>query len=133
MTEQKTLVERYTEGFRRGDLPQILSCLADDVVWELHGSKTLVGKQAFAAEADSGGTPNPELTLDRLVEEGDAVAVVGHGSVVLGHGDPVQFEYAEVFTFTDGFFSRPDTFHVWLGDLTARSEPQAPSRHAHDA
>ena len=119
MSQQKTLVERYTEGFRRGDLPQILSCLADDVVWELHGSKTLAGKEAFAAEAVSGGASNPELTLDRLVEDGDAVAVLGHGSVVLGGGEPVEFEYAEVFTFTEGLISRLDTFHVWLGALPA--------------
>ena len=70
MTEQKAVVEAYTEGFRTGDLAKIVSCLSDDVVWELHGDKTLVGRDAFAAEADSGDGPNPQLTLDRLVEEG---------------------------------------------------------------
>jgi ketosteroid isomerase-like protein len=116
MTEQKAVVERYTEGFRRGDLAQILSCLSDDVVWALHGAKTLEGKDAFAAEADSGDGPNPDLTLDRLVEEGDTVAVVGHGNVSLG-GDPLDFVYSEVFTFTDGLVSRLDTFHIWLGKV----------------
>ena len=87
-------------------------------MWALHGAKTLVGKDAFAAEADSGGGPNPELTPDRLVEEGDTVAVVGHGCVSLG-GDPVDFVYSEVFTFTDGLVSRLDTFHIWLGEVPA--------------
>jgi uncharacterized protein len=118
VTKQKAVVEKYTEGFRRGDLAQIVSCLTDDVVWALHGAKTLVGKGAFAAEADSGDGPNPELTLDRLVEEGDTVAVVGHGSVSLG-GAPVDFVYSEVFTFTDGLVSRLDTFHIWLGEVPA--------------
>jgi uncharacterized protein len=118
MTEQRALVERYTEGFRRGDLARILSCLTEDVVWALHGAKTLVGKDAFAAEADSGGGPNPDLTLDRLIEEGDTVAVVGHGSVSLG-GDPRAFVYSEVFTFTDGLVSRLDTFHIWLDQAPA--------------
>jgi ketosteroid isomerase-like protein len=113
------VVERYTDGFRGGDVGQILSCLTDDVVWELHGAKTLVGKDAFAAEADSGGGPNPELALDRLVEEGDTVAVVGHGSVAIGGGDPVDFVYSEVFTFTGGLVSRLDTFHIWLGEVPA--------------
>ena len=117
MTQQKAVVERYTDGFRTGDLAKILSCLTDDVVWELHGAKMLVGKSAFAAEADSGGGPNPQLTLDRLVEKGDAVAVLGHGSGEFGNGDPVEFTYAEVFTFTDGLVSRLDTFHVWLGEV----------------
>ena len=30
---------------------------------------------------------------------------------------PVDFTYAEVFTFTDGLVSRLDTFHVWLGEV----------------
>jgi hypothetical protein len=95
VTKQKAVVEKYTEGF-----------------W------TLVGKDAFAAEADSDDGPNPELTLDRLVEEGDTVAVVGHGSVSLG-GDPQAFVYSEVFTFTDGLVSRLDTIHIWLGKVPA--------------
>ncbi|HEX2400436.1 MAG TPA: nuclear transport factor 2 family protein [Mycobacterium sp.] len=118
MTQQKAVVEKYTDGFRRGDLAQILSCLTDDVVWALHGAKTLVGKDAFAAEADSGDGPNPELTLDRLVEENDTVAVIGDGSVSLG-GDPHAFVYSEVFTFADGLVSRLDTFHIWLGEPPA--------------
>jgi uncharacterized protein len=118
VTQQKAVVEKYTDGFRRGDLAQIVSCLTDDVVWALHGAKTLVGKDAFAAEADSGDGPNPELTLDRLVEEGDTVAAVGHGNVSLG-GDPHPFVYSEVFTFTGGLVSRLDTFHIWLGEVPA--------------
>ena len=115
VSAQKAVVEKYTDGFRRGDLSQILSCLTDDVVWVLHGAKTLVGKEAFAAEAESGDGPYPELTLDRLIEEGNTVAVVG-GSVSLG-GEPVDFVYSEVFTFTGGLVSRLDTFHIWLGEV----------------
>jgi hypothetical protein len=47
---QKATVQRYTDGFRSGDLAKmakILSCLTDDVVWALHGEKTLTGRDAF--------------------------------------------------------------------------------------
>ena len=115
VTAQKMVVEKYTDGFRRGDLAQILSCLTDDVVWALHGAKTLVGKEAFAEEADGAGGPLPDLTLDRIVEEGDTVAVIGHGNVSMGD-DPRAFVYSEVFTFTGGLVSRLDTFHIWLGE-----------------
>jgi uncharacterized protein len=126
VTQQKAAVEKYTDGFRSGDLAQIVSCLTDDVVWALHGAKTLVGKDGFAAEADSGDGPNPQLTRGRLIEEGDTVAVIGHGCVSLG-GGPVDFspasgrcpQYSEVFTFTDGLVSRLDTFHIWLGEVPA--------------
>jgi uncharacterized protein len=116
MSAQKAVVERYTDGFRRGELADILSCLRDDVVWVLHGDKTLVGKQAFAAEADNGGGPTPELHLDKLIEEGDAVAVVGHGCVVLDR-ETRHFVYSEVFTFEGALVTRLDTFHVWLGPV----------------
>jgi len=119
VSSQKATVQRYTEGFRSGDLAQIVSCLSDDVVWALHGMKTLTGRDAFAAEADAAGGPTPQLHLDRMIEEGDTVAVVGHGSVDMGTGDPVDFVYSEVFTFRDGLVSRLDTFHVWLGEVPA--------------
>jgi hypothetical protein len=47
------------------------------------------------------------------------VAVVGHGSVDLSTGAPVDFVYSEVFTFRDALVSRLDTFHVWLGEVPA--------------
>jgi ketosteroid isomerase-like protein len=37
MTKDKKSVERYMDGFRRGDREQILSCLTDDVEWQLPG------------------------------------------------------------------------------------------------
>jgi hypothetical protein len=96
----------------------IASCLCDDVVWALHGDKILTGKDAFTEEADSGGGPNPELVLDRLIEEADTVVAVGHGSVDMGACGAIDFVYSEV-TFTDRLVSRLDTFHVWLGELPA--------------
>ena len=36
VTEQKAVVEKYTDGFRRGDLAQILSCLTEDVGGDPH-------------------------------------------------------------------------------------------------
>jgi ketosteroid isomerase-like protein len=47
MSARKNVVEKYIEGFRRRDHAQILSCLTDDIVWVLHGAKTLKGKAAF--------------------------------------------------------------------------------------
>ena len=47
MSPRKSIVEKYIEGFNRSDHAQILSCLADDVVWALHGYRTLEGKEAL--------------------------------------------------------------------------------------
>lgn len=37
MSARKTVVEQYVEGFRHSDHGQVLSCLTDDVTWEIHG------------------------------------------------------------------------------------------------
>jgi ketosteroid isomerase-like protein len=39
VSTHKAIVEKYIEGFRRSDHARILSCLTDDVVWQLHGYK----------------------------------------------------------------------------------------------
>jgi ketosteroid isomerase-like protein len=118
VSTRKGIVEMYIDGFRRGDLTQILSCLTDDVVWA-HGDKTLQGRDAFAAEAANDGGPNPTLILDRLVEEDDSVVAMGHGDVVLGGGDPADFVFCEVFSFAGDAVRRLDTFHVWLNGTPA--------------
>jgi uncharacterized protein len=50
MTDNKKTVERYLDGFNKSDHRQILSCLTEDVEWEMPGAFHLVGKQAFDKE-----------------------------------------------------------------------------------
>lgn len=37
MTENTRTIEQYMAGFRASDHPQILSCLTEDVEWEIPG------------------------------------------------------------------------------------------------
>jgi ketosteroid isomerase-like protein len=115
VSSRKRIVEKYIDGFRRSDHAQILSCLTDDVVWELHGYKTIEGKEAFDAEIESEGFEgSPTLTIDRLIEEDDTVVATGGGSVAKKGGDRLRFVFCEVFTFTGDAVSRLETYHVWL-------------------
>lgn len=115
MSNRKRIVERYIDGFRRSDHAQILSCLTDDVVWALHGHKTLHGKDAFDAEIETEGFEgNPAITIDRLIEEGESVVATGGGSVTEEGGRSREFVFCEVFSFTGNAVSRLDTYHVWL-------------------
>ena len=114
MSTRKTVIEKYIDGFRRSDHAQILSCLADDVVWVLHGHKTLRGKHAFDAEIENEAFEgHPTINLERLIEEGDCVAVTGNGTATKKGGERVHFVFSEVFTFTGDLVSRLDTYHVW--------------------
>ena len=74
MTRHKEVVEAYVEGFRCSDHEALLACLADDIVWVLHGYRTLRGKDAFDGEIENdAAVGSPTLSLDRLIEEGDIV------------------------------------------------------------
>jgi ketosteroid isomerase-like protein len=59
MSHRKQVVEQYIEGFRRTDHELILSCVTDDVVWVLHGYKSLQGKAAFNDEIDNAAFVGP--------------------------------------------------------------------------
>jgi uncharacterized protein len=115
MSRRKEVVEKYMEGFRRSDHEQILSCLTDDVVWELFGYTTLTGKDAFDKETENPAfVGSPELTIDRLIEEADTVVAVGKGKAARRDGEPLVFVFSDVFTFTGDKISRLETYQVNL-------------------
>jgi ketosteroid isomerase-like protein len=116
MSDHKPVVEQYIEGFRSGDRAQVLACLADDVVWTIHGAQTIEGKDAFGREMAAGeGYGPPDLVLDDLVEQGETVVAIGHGQ--LGpDGDRVAFVFSEVFRFRRELVRSLDTFHIDLTD-----------------
>ncbi len=115
MTKRKEIVERYFEGFRRSDHDLILSCLTDDVLWEIHGHTTLTGKEAFDAEIENEGFQgSPALTVDRLVEEGEVVVAVGSGAAAKAGGGTLEFVFSDVFTFNGDAIGRIETYQVNL-------------------
>jgi ketosteroid isomerase-like protein len=55
MTENKRTVDKYMDGFRKSDHARILSCLMDDIEWEIPGAFHLIGKDAFDEEIENEG------------------------------------------------------------------------------
>ncbi len=51
----KEVVETYMEGDSTGDNAKILSCLAEDVIWEMAGFFNLKGKDQFDKEIIADG------------------------------------------------------------------------------
>lgn len=125
MTVQKQVVETYIEGFRRTDHQAILSCLADDVVWVLHGYRTVEGKDAFDREIENDAAVGaPALFIDRMIEEGPTVVAFGHGEMTLKEAGKVAFVFVEAFTFQGEKVSRLETFHI---NVSADALFQAPN------
>jgi len=115
LASHKQVVEAYIDGFRRTDHEAILACLADDIVWVLHGYRTLRGKEAFDGEIENdAAVGSPTLNLDHLVEKGDTVVAIGNGEMTLTEAGRVPFVFAEVFTFTGDRIGRLETLHINL-------------------
>ena len=80
MTENKSTVEKYMDGFRKSDHELILSCVTDDIEWEMPGGFHLIGKEAFDKEIENDAfVGSPTITVTRTIEENDVV--VAEGSV----------------------------------------------------
>jgi hypothetical protein len=117
METHKDVVQRYIEGFRRMDRARILECLTEDFDWVLHGHKATHGKAAFAAEInDDFFDGRPVIEIERMIEQGDTIALTGKGTVTKPGGETARFVFSEVFVFSVHRIRRVETFHVWVGN-----------------
>ena len=107
MTENKRVVEKYLEGFRRSDHEMILSCLTDDVVWDLPGAFHLVGKVAFDREIENPAFKGkPTIHVSRLIEEGEVVVAEGTVRAQRSDGGILNAEFCDVFEMRGGKIAR---------------------------
>lgn len=98
MTENKTTVENYMDGFNRSNHEQILSCLTEDVEWELPGAFHVVGKAAFDKEIENDAfVGSPTITITRMVEENDVVIAEGAVRVEKKDGGFLNAVFCDVF------------------------------------
>ena len=74
MSENKRTIEKYIDGFNKSDHEQILSCLTEDVVWEMPGIFYHEGKKAFDSEIENPAFEGkPVVIITRLTEENNVV------------------------------------------------------------
>jgi len=111
MTENKQTVSRYLDGFRETDHAKILSCLTDDVEWDMPGYFRLAGKDAFdrAIENDA-FQGSPTITLRRMVEEDGVVVAEGAVRSRRKDGGLLDAVFCDVFEMRDGKIARLTTY-----------------------
>lgn len=107
MSENKRLVQRYMEGFRNTDREMILSCVSDDVEWELPGMFHTRGRAAFNDHiVDPGFNGNPVIEVTRLTEENDVVIAEGSVLARRDDGTTLPLVFCDVFEIRDGRIAR---------------------------
>jgi uncharacterized protein len=121
---RKRVVETYIEGFRAGDHETILSCLTDDVTWDMPPFFSLSGKAAFDDAIENDAAPGlPDIQLTRLVEEGDVVVAEGTVQAALKGDGRIDALFCDVFHFRGDKICRLVTYQVdrHPGDVTRRA------------
>jgi len=113
MTENKRTVEKYMEGFRRSDHEMILSCLTDDVEWDMPGTFELSGKQAFNQEIENDAfVGSPSITVTRLTEENEVVVAEGSVRTQRKDGGVLNAVFCDVFVMRRGKIRRLTSYLV---------------------
>jgi ketosteroid isomerase-like protein len=103
MSENKRTVARYMDGFRTSDHELILSCLTDDVEWEIPGLFHVAGKEAFDREIENDAfVGSPTITVTRMTEEHDVVVAEGSVRVQRKAGGVLNLVFSDVFLMRDG-------------------------------
>lgn len=98
MSENKRTVQKYMEGFRNTDREAILSCVTDDVEWEIPGMFLARGRDAFNEHiVDPGFSGNPVIGVTRMTEENDVVVAEGTVLARREDGSTMPLAFCDVF------------------------------------
>ena len=107
MTENKRTIERYMAGFRTSDHEQILSCLTEDVEWDIPGMFHSKGKAAFDKEIENEAfVGRPDISVSRVIEEGDVVVAEGAVRAQKRDGGALDLRFCDVFVMQAGKIKR---------------------------
>ncbi len=111
MTKNKRTVEKYMDGFRKSDHEQILSCLTDDIEWEMPGAFHLIGKEAFDKEIENEAfVGSPTISITRMTEENDVVIAEGTVRAQRKSGGFLSAVFCDVFVMQRGNIKRLITY-----------------------
>lgn len=99
----KKTVEKYIDGFRKSDHQQILSCLTDDVEWDIPGMFHATGMEEFDKQIENEAfVGSPALTITRMIEENDVVIAEGTVRVKKREGGFFNAVFCDAFTMREG-------------------------------
>ena len=102
-SRNKKVVSDYMDGFNLGDHHKILSCLTEDVVWEMPGVYYHSGKEAFDKEIENEAFEGkPTINVVRIVEESDIVVAEGTVQGKRKGGDLFNAVFCDVFHMNNG-------------------------------
>jgi len=107
MSKNKTTVMMYMDGFNASDHAKILSCLTEDVIWELPGAYLHKGKAAFDKEIENDAfTGKPVIKVSRLTEENNVVIAEGTVIATKKDGTKLNLVFCDVFEMENSLIKK---------------------------
>ena len=107
LTSNNRTIETYMDGFRRTDRAQILSCLSDDVEWEIPGFFRVRGKDEFNKHiVDEGFVGSPDIVVTRMLETDEVVVAEGSVRTQRSDGTRTNLVFCDVFEMQDSKIRR---------------------------
>ncbi|MFC0427299.1 nuclear transport factor 2 family protein [Chryseobacterium scophthalmum] len=107
MSQNKKTVQKYMDSFQKTDHEKILSCLTEDVIWEMPGVYLHHGKEAFDKEIENENfTGKPKITVFRMTEENDVVIAEGNVVASFKNGDILNADFCDVFEMKNGLIKK---------------------------
>jgi uncharacterized protein len=115
MTENKRIVRKYMDGFIASDHLKILSCLTDDIIWDMPGYFHLTGKEAFDREIENDHFEgSPIIRIIRMVEENNVVVAEGSVQAKIRAGGMLDALFCDVFQMKNGLIKQLKTYQMNL-------------------
>ncbi|MEV7192591.1 nuclear transport factor 2 family protein [Streptomyces sp. NPDC093510] len=123
MTNHKETLKQYAEYLQRGEREKLLALVTDDFVFEKKGQPALQGKQVLLAMIDNrdgimhkdAGTQVPTHKIERIIEEGDTLAVSGTIQVPQPDGGQLELLFSDYVIFRGDLVSRIETYLIPAG------------------
>jgi ketosteroid isomerase-like protein len=102
MSQNKQTVQKYMDAFTRTDHEEILSCLMDNVEWEIPGAFHVTGKDAFDKEIENDAfVGSPAIRVTRMTEEDDVVVAEGTVHSARKDGGVLHALFCDVFVMQE--------------------------------
>lgn len=111
MSENKKIVKKYIDGFKKSDHVQILSCLTEDVIWLIPGMFRKSGKKEFDSEIENENfVGSPTIKVSRMTEENDVVIAEGNVKSEMKSGELLDASFCDVFEIKNGKIKQLTSF-----------------------
>lgn len=100
MTEKEKFIQELNDAFAKGDVPYILDCMADDIVWEMIGGNTSSGKTEIEKEMEAmKDIEMLEMKLDKVVTHGKSAAANGFFRLKK-NGEEKTYGFCDMYEFS---------------------------------